>query len=286
MDIRTILVPVADDAAARRALHAAIPLARRFGAHLTALHVRYDATMPIPYVAGPIPPDMLVELSAGAERLAQERATRLKSMVEDLFAKNGVALGEGAAVSGEWREDSGNIDFRYGTAGRVYDMAVVGHPTKADSEIMADVLEGLLFHSGRPVLMVPEDGGATIGTTVVIAWNGSREGARAVSAAMPFLAQARRIVILTVGADSEDGDGPNAQALVGSLKWHSLSAEVVITREEGLSDGETILKAAAGIGADLLVTGAYSHSRLRELIMGGVTHDLVTKATMPVLFAH
>ena len=177
----------------------------------------------------------------------------------------------------------GQYRFRYGTAGRVYDLAVVAHPEQTESLAMGDVLEGLLFHSGRPVLMVPAAPVADIGRTIVIAWNGSREGARAVSAAMPFLVHAERIIIVTVG---DDGEGPDGQALADSLKWHGLAAEVLAIRDETISDGAAILKQCALLDANLLVTGAYSHSRLRALILGGVTQDIISRAPLPVLFTH
>ncbi|MDA5194252.1 universal stress protein [Govanella unica] len=290
MEIRTILVPVADEALGRQALQAAVQLARVFAAHVTALHVKYDPAIPMPYVAGPIPADMLMELSTNAVKLADEQALRYRTMTATLFAEAGIRTdampGDGLGASGEWLEDQGNIDFVYGAAGRVYDLAVVAQPTKGASEILIDVLEGLLFYSGHPVLMVPETPVARIGATTVIAWNGSREGARAATAALPFLKRADRIVILTVGDDSNSGEGPSPKALATSLKWHGVEAEIVHVKDDTLSDGQAILKSAAGLGADLLVTGAYSHSRLRELILGGVTHDLVAHASLPVLFGH
>src|SRR5690606_33333401 len=103
-------------------------------------------------------------------KLAEELAARHKAMVMAVYAEAGVAShgAPGAGINGEWREDSGNLDYSYGAAGRVYDLAVVAQPVKGGTEVMTDVLEGLLFYSGRPVLMVPAEPVETIGSRAII----------------------------------------------------------------------------------------------------------------------
>ncbi|MBW7837469.1 MAG: universal stress protein [Sphingomonadales bacterium] len=288
MSFRTILAPMAYERSAKIALEGAVILARMFNAHINAVHVRFDTTGIMPYVIGPTPAELLVQISENAEKVAKERALAVRAVFDAVVKDAGIKVvdhaARGATPSAAWRESLGSFDYRYGVEGRVHDLAVAPRPEANDLENRIDVLEGLLFNSGRPVLMLPPSLPKAIGSTVAIAWNGGVEATRAVAAALPFLEQAKRVMVLTV--DGEELDGPSAKDLVDSLAWHGVSADTVQTREEGLSDGKTILKAAGSLSADLLVMGAYSHSRLRELILGGVTQDVVEAANMPVLMTH
>ncbi len=271
MSYRNILVPVTDVHGAEIALKAAMPLAAKWNGKITALHVRFDPEMPLPYVAGPVPTEMLVELTDNAEKIARARADELRQHV--------ASLSKDAPVT--WCEDVGSVDFRYGMAGRVHDVAVIPKPALDNSGRLADLLEGLLFHSGRPVLMVPEKPFSA--SSVVVAWNGSMEAARAVAAAMPFLEAAKRVAIVTIG---DDCDGPSPQTLARSLQNHDIQADVIETSEDGVSDGTALLNVSAKLNADLVVMGAYSHSRLRQLILGGVTRDIIEKSEVSVLLVH
>lgn len=287
MTIRTILVPIADEQPGRIALIAGIKLARQFAAHVNAFHVRFDPSSPIPYVAGPMPAEMLVQISENMEKVAAALSIRLKAIFDEVCQQTEVQLaehaGRGATPSAMWSEAVGSIDFRYGIEGRVNDLAVVARPTGRPEDNSRDILEGLLFHSGRPVLMVPHMP-EVIGETVVVAWNGRVEAARALAAATPFLEAAKKVIIATVGNDLSDG--PSGDAVARNLAWHGIAAEVMQTVEEGVSDGVTLLRTAASLNADLLVMGAYSHSRFRELILGGVTRDVIKGAMIPVLLVH
>lgn len=288
MSYRTVLAPVAYEQPAQITLEAALMLAKAFNAHVNAVHVRFDPAGPMPYVAGPMPTELLVQISENAERVATVRAAAVRKVFDAAVAKAGVKVvdkaARGATPSAAWREAVGNLDYRYGVEGRIHDISVVSRPAADDIDNNIDILEGLLFNSGRPVLMVPPEPLKSIGQTVVVAWKAGLEAARAVAAAMPFLQAAKRVIILTV--NERDGDEPSAQDLANSLAWHGIQADLVDTKEEGLSDGKTILKAAAGVNGDLIVMGAYSHSRLRELILGGVTQDVVSEAKVPVLMCH
>ena len=146
--------------------------------------------------------------------------------------------------------------------------------------------ESALFDSGRPVLLVPpsSSGQGPLGETIVVAWNGSSETARAVSFAMPFLVGARRIVVLTVeGAVVE---GPGGDRIAATLRLHGVDATALTRAADHGAPGETILATARELGADLLVKGAYTQSRIRELIFGGATRHILEHADLPVLMAH
>ncbi|MDH3917601.1 MAG: universal stress protein, partial [Rhodospirillales bacterium] len=122
------------------------------------------------------------------------------------------------------------------------------------------------------------------GEVIVVAWNGSTESARAVALAMPFLAQARKVYVLAVEGGSVPG--PNAGELAEHLVRNGLPAEATGIRPEGRSIGEAILEETSSLGADLLVKGAYTHSRLRQMIFGGATSHILAEAGLPVLVAH
>ena len=132
--------------------------------------------------------------------------------------------------------------------------------------------------------MVPKDWQAEIGRHVVIAWNGRPEGARAVAAAMPMLEAARKVTLLRIGGI--DPDRPGLDELSEYLGDHRIAADVEVRDNGGRGVGEAILRASEDLGADMLVIGAYSHSRWREMVLGGVTEHIVGNATVPVFMSH
>lgn len=288
MTIQNILTPMPYDKAGRIALGAALDVAKAFNAHVTAFHVKMDPSTPIPYVAGPMPTELLVQISENAEEHAKKLAASVKAVFDEACKSKSVAVVDapkGDGISATWHETVGSRDYRYGLEGRLYDLAVVSQPDPKNRENTTDVLEGLLFHSGRPVLMVPEQGGVKLDGKVMIAWNGSLEATRALRGALPFLDKAKMAAILTVG-DKANLDGPDAAALAESLSSRGIKADIIQTKAEKRTDGQAVLNAAAELGANLLVMGAYSHSRLRELILGGVTQEVIEGAKIPVLMTH
>ena len=149
------------------------------------------------------------------------------------------------------------------------------------------LLEAVLFESGRPILMAPPRGvapGASIGDTVVIAWNCSTETARAVAMAMPILVQARRIRVLT--GEGATVPGPSGEDLVRRLRLDGVEADAVTITPAGVTQGEATLEHAKAFGADLMIKGAYTQSRLRQMIFGGATSHILANADLPVLMAH
>jgi nucleotide-binding universal stress UspA family protein len=167
---------------------------------------------------------------------------------------------------------------------RLYDLIVAGRAAPGAAVPRVSTLEALIFESGRPILIAPPAAPAALGEAIVIAWNGSTESARAVAQAMPFLTQAGKIYVLAVEGGSVPG--PNAGELAEHLVRNGLPAEATGVRSEGRSIGETILAESASLGADLVVKGAYTHSRLRQMIFGGATSHILAGADLPVLMAH
>ncbi len=202
MTIRNILAPVPYEKTGRVALAAALDVAKAFNAHVTGFHVKMDPSAPIPYVAGPMPTELLVQISENAEEHAAKLAAKVKASFDAVCQDKAVEVRDepaGNKVSATWRETVGSLDYRYGLEGRLYDLSVVAQPDPEERENTTDVLEGLLFHSARPVLMVPEGGAMKLDGKVLVAWNGSIEATRALRGALPFLGRAKTVMIVTVG---------------------------------------------------------------------------------------
>lgn len=173
---------------------------------------------------------------------------------------------------------------------RYADVAVMTRPSEgAGVELREEIIEGVLFHSGRPALIAPPGWtGTMIGKRVVVAWDASREATRALSEADDLLENAEAVTVLTVDAKSKmfgHGDQPGAN-IAGHLSRRGLPAEVRNVDSAGRSASAAILEEAKKFNADLIVMGGYAHSRLRELVFGGATRDLLRTTTVPLLMAH
>jgi nucleotide-binding universal stress UspA family protein len=145
-------------------------------------------------------------------------------------------------------------------------------------------IESALFDSGRPVLMAPPSAPATLGETVLIHWNASTETARCMLFAMPILKKAKRVALIAV--EGAIVPGPSIKDAVGYLGANGIAATDKTVTGRGLRPGEVILSEAAAQGADLLIKGAYTQSRLRQMIFGGATSHILSAAELPVFFAH
>ena len=215
-----------------------------------------------------------------------ESALRARRLFESFMQRRGLARGGGAAQgpSFGWLEDTPEGDGFVGSHSRVFDVTVVGRPGTTDSSPRMSTLEAALFEGGRPILVAPPSPPSGLGDTVAIAWNCSTETARTVALGMPLLAHARRVVVLTI--EGWAVPGPSGEQLTRHLRRNGIAAEPLATRSERRSHGETILATAASIGCDLLVKGAYTQSRLRQMIFGGATSHVLSAATLPVFMAH
>jgi nucleotide-binding universal stress UspA family protein len=281
--MKSILV-VVGDATAGPAVDAALSVARRFGSHLVGLHA--VTTEYAVVFGGEMGFSISSEVDRTLEREAQERRDQARRLFRDRMAAASVPLAPAAAPGtgppAEWREEDGRQNAVTGTLGRVFDLIVVEQPTKLASLAEA-TLEDALFESGRLVLMVPARAPANFGDNVSIAWNGSTETARTVALSMPFLLQAREVTVVSV--ESGFVPGPSAAELAASLARHGINvtARHVQTKNP---PGEMMLSEARAHGANLMVKGAYTQSRLRQMIFGGATRQIINEATIPVLMAH
>jgi nucleotide-binding universal stress UspA family protein len=121
---------------------------------------------------------------------------------------------------------------------------------------------------------------------VVIAWKEGPEAARAVAAALPILAHARHVTIVSVSENGSDEDKGSAKCLATYLRWHGIQAQAEMSKSPSISISKKLEEIALGLDADLLIMGAYGHSRMREFVFGGVTRDLLSACAVPVLMTH
>jgi len=288
MAYRRLLLPLTGTAAGEAALHTALMIARIWNAHVHCLHVRVDARDVAPLAGEGLSGAMIEEMMAATERESGERADRVRSLFERFVQGRDVTIALSAQTAAKaegptlsFESIAGREEDIVAQRSRLYDMAVVPHPEAGEDVSSSDALHAVLFDSGRPVLIAPREVPETIGTRVCVAWNGTAESAAAAAAALPWLHHADAVCIL----HSEDYQrrGPGAEGLQAYLRWHNITAEVVAFKPQTREVGAGLLGAARDFGADLLCMGAYSHSRLRQLILGGVTRHVLENADIPVL---
>jgi nucleotide-binding universal stress UspA family protein len=289
--IKSILAVAATARSAQPVLKAALEVGRRMGAHVTVLHVRPNAADAVPYVGEAMAGALVEDMMATAEREAETNANETRAAFDALVAAEGVEVRDapsaGAAVSAEFRLCDGSEADAVGSLGRVSDLIVVGRPQAESEQPSMVTLNAALMDAGRPVLMVPEGSStAAVGARVAIAWNGSPEAARAVHGALALLESADTVTILDGTGGPDESACPGAD-LARYLAWHGITATPnSMKHEHGDEIGRSVLAHCDQGGVDLLIMGAYTHSRLRQLILGGVTRHVIDHAGIPVLLSH
>ena len=277
MELKSILVAVAGGPPARAAVSGAVALARAHKAHLVGLHV-VDLAPFSRYLDAEVP---LQILDIQREKLRAEAAEH-----ESVFKQ----ICTDAGVDFEWRCVEGSTHRIIDLHARYCDLICVSAPSTIDDGLASlPAGEELVFSSGRAVLIIPHNFEAkSIGDHVMVAWNGSREAAKAISSAMAVLSHAQKVSMVTV----VDGDLDDSQAAIiaadmsGYLATHGVSADAQTVNAGSVSVGQFLHDLALGKDADLLVMGAYGHTRIREFILGGVTHWSLRHSTIPVLMTH
>jgi nucleotide-binding universal stress UspA family protein len=190
---------------------------------------------------------------------------------------------EGQGLSVAFEVATGAAPDIVGIRGRLADLIVTSRPRGDDVPTQTAVLDAALFDTGRPVLIAPAEAPSVIGENPVIAWNGSLEATRAVNGGMALLRLARTVTIVCIGDD--DRRLP-AEALRNYLAKHGVKASIERYSGEAGPTGRVLVEKALALGADMLVMGAYGHSRVRELILGGATHHVIANGGLAVLMDH
>lgn len=287
MTIKDILVAVDTRPDGRARTELATALATRFAAHLIGLHTSVGPVAPsLPARRGyfeyfdrslldPLYEDFAKKVAAEAEAA--------RTLFEEVAGRN--------APSTEWRRSAGYPSEAAALHGRYVDLIVLGQPAPDDTEsaLFRPVPEEVALAVGRPVLVVPYTGSfAEVGRRVLIGWDASRAATRAVNDAMALLAGAEAVTVVSLDpATGPAGHGDLPGAEIGlHLARHGVNATVEATVSGGIGIGNALLSRAADLGADLLVMGAYGHSRMYELLLGGATRTILQTMTLPVLMSH
>jgi nucleotide-binding universal stress UspA family protein len=284
MAFKDLLVYLQGSSRSEVTMHVATLIAKRFGARLSGIHV---IGLLVPSQVGINLTETNDALTRGAAlgrlREAELAATR---RAEEIFRKHL----DGAKLRGDWQLAEGMVAHTAGTRARRFDMTIVGQvdPRLPPLGTRKFVPEALFLESGRPVLVVPCTGAVqTVGTRVLVAWDGSREASRAVNDALPFLQKAADVSVVTFeNSATVDEAIADPMLVVSHLAEHGVRAH---GSSHGLNDrsvAEALLAAAADDRCDLLVMGGYGHSRLYEIITGGTTRTILRTMNVPVLLSH
>jgi nucleotide-binding universal stress UspA family protein len=272
---KTLLVPVDPRPRSMRSLDIAGRIANQWDSHVVGLYVKPSMYLP----AG---------LEAGAEALAELQRKTLAELVAEARARFEAGVRAAGIARNEWRTAEGDIAEAVALHARYADLVIVNQ-TDPDADARSNFADALLLWVGRPVLVVPYAGEfKTLGDRVLVAWNASREAARAVTDALPFLQRAQQVVVLSVtGKPSAEAFGtvPGTDIAV-YLARHGVKVEVAPTVAADVDAGNEILSRASDYAADLIVMGAYGRSRAREIVFGGATRTVLQSMTVPVLMSH
>lgn len=277
MAIQDILIHADSTYSFEARLKYTIALAKKNNAHLTALYVVPKYIIPA-YAGVPMDPGILQQTMDFERELA--KSTRIK--LETITSRKGCKV--------EWREEEGDPTRCLNTQGRYFDLAVLGQtdPAWNDDYITGSTNE-LIVNLGRPCLVVPFAGVPDKpAKRILVAWNGSSSASRAINDAMPILQSADLVEVLSVNPEKnnfDEGDIPSADISL-HLARHGVKAVAKGTHAKNASNGELVLSHASNMGADMIVMGAYGHSRFRELIFGGTTRYLLKHMTVPVFMSH
>jgi nucleotide-binding universal stress UspA family protein len=288
MAYRKLLLPVIGTEAGEAALTTAFMAARIWKAHVHGLHVRIDPRDVAPLAGEGLSGAMIEEMMSATERESAERAQRVQAFFLRYVEEHGIPIVTDPAAA----FTAGSVTASFGSVvgreedvvaqqARLSDFVVLAHPEASDDVSTSDALHAVLFDSGRPVMVAARTAPAHLGRRVCIGWNGTAESAAAVAGGLPWIERAEAVTVLH--AEEYQRRGPDVTGLVDYLAWHGVKAETRQFRPVGNSVGAGMLAAAKDVGADLLIMGAYSHSRLRQLILGGVTRHVLEHADLTLL---
>ncbi len=288
--LKTILVPIGGLDADDTVLETAYRVAKIFDSHMDCLFVRPDPREMVARAAAVDlgAPVITPELWDTLESEDRDRVARAHRLFDAFHRQRHVTVSETPieqGVSASWREGLGDPVRHIIPAARVDDCVVLGQASELGLSL--GQIGEVLLACGRPVFLAPREAPKTVGTTIAIAWKGTAEAAHALTAAMPLLEKAEKVVIVS----ADDGDGiaatfDSADRLAHKLQWSGIHAALSPVPIGTRDVPEAILNAVSEAGADLMVMGGYSHSRARELIFGGFTRYVLNNAALPVLMCH
>ncbi|GAN80286.1 universal stress protein [Acidocella aminolytica] len=286
MSVRKFLLPVSSTASAEAALQAGLLLARMWNAHLEVLYVQSDTREIAPFAGEGLSSALIEDMMTATEREGGARAQSLQELFR--AATDHAAVPVGAAHRGadepsaSFTTLTGREEMLVAHKARLADLTIVPHPLAGEDVAAAEALHAVLFDSGRPVLLAPVAPPLHIGKRIAIAWNGTANAASALASAMAFIRQGDSVCVLS--SEEYCRPGPSPEDVREYISHHGVEADIARFRSVDRNIGAGLLAAAGAFGADLMVMGAYSTaSRLRQLILGGITRHVLENAEICVL---
>ncbi|MFV2031121.1 MAG: universal stress protein [Gammaproteobacteria bacterium] len=274
MAFKKILIHADSSAACDHRVRLAMRLAKQQLAELASVYIVPDYFLPTYYEAQISP-----EIIERSDRLAREKAQKAQNHYQREATEAGMSMNV--------HIEQGSLISKLCTYARYADLLVLGQSNPDDPDNMSEALaDNLVLEGGVPCLVVPEaEPVESIGERVLVAWNASRESARALRDSLPILMQAERVVLLSAGSESDD-EREDRISISNYLALNGINAELRVESGNGAPPGETIVSSASAMNADLIVMGAYGHSRLRELVLGGATRHLLHNMPVPIFISH
>ncbi|MCG8543673.1 MAG: universal stress protein [Alphaproteobacteria bacterium] len=288
MTMRTILIPIEEGDGLASMLETGLLAAGLFGSYIEGLYYQPTSAGAM-VVAGEGLVVTTPELVESVERQDRERRERVRSQFNNFMERKGISLVDAnttdvtGAVAAWVEEESPNSEI-VGTRSRVFDLTVVSRPVRGSNIAAMSILEAALFEGGRPILIAPPEAPTKMGDNIVIAWNGSTETARTIAFSMPFLVKASQVAVIAI--DGFGVAGPSSAEVARQLQRNGIPATNKDCPAHDRRPGRAFLEEAADLGADLLVKGAYTQSRVRQMIFGGATDHILSNAELPVLMSH
>lgn len=286
MAYRKILVPLLGGARDAHVLRAAFDVAKAFGSHVAAVYVQPDPTEVLPYLGEGISAGVIQEIMDASREASKHAAASARATLDQ------AAKAAGAGVQQPPSQGLGALfHVREGLAenvvteeARLSDLVVFDVPVDSKDVALRATMESALLNGRKPLLLVPHKPAKVLGVKVGIGWDGGAAAAQAVSAAIPLLARAEAIEIFNV--TSGPIDTVQMDRLRDYLRLHGLSAVEHGINPGGQGTASALVDGAQRAGVELLVIGGYGHSRLRELVLGGVTRHVLANVGMPIFMAH
>lgn len=283
MSLKTVLVPLlgSDTVCDRTALKSALNLSTRLDSFVDALHVRLDPRSAAAFVGEGMTSAMIESVIDIAEKDSEKRRTAVQQLFEECRKEqNGPKADQVSLVERQGNREDVLLSF-----GRMFDLIVVCKKTIEENTGNEMVINAALLETGRPVLVVDSELNPDFGKNVAVIWNGSIESSRAMSHALPILKTSEKVTLISAVDDLDDELHPDEA--IQYLARHGIKADSCeIHGSSGRTTADLLMNQANSCGADLLVMGAYTRSRLRRLFFGAVTGEILEKCELPVLMAH
>ena len=281
--MHTILLPFTHSLPVSQTLKVAVTLGAPYQSYIEGAYVRQA----LPIIAGEgitLPGDYLAQFEQESRQLCQEAKQAFEDLAAEMNLPMGVIDQRGQGARCGWVELSGGEGESVGEHARLFEVTILTRQVDSDGPDWRTTCEAVLFESGRPVLILGDDVPEVIGKHIVIAWNGSMETARTITAGRSLLERAEQITVLTIEGGAVPG--PDTESVAKHLRAAGYPAEAVIIDKGALTIGQAIVSECERRGGDLLFKGAYTHSRLRQMIFGGATQEIIQGCRLPVFLSH